>query len=226
VKHNFRNFTIERPALALVQAPAYWGNSTIVRVNSVFDPNYASVGVYNTSAALYLYMSKFYQRYRVMKAVITYTITQRDLLVLSPVLPAVSPAKLEFVVGACLQNSTANTLYSDWTNLVTDPKMKTKSMFLTTTYDQPMGRCKLRVVFKEKSWFGTSGEDDHGALVGFNPTSFVCSGVYSAVKDLAWPLESYPNLNVEQNLTMWVEWSQPYSVMNMPADAEILQIPN
>jgi len=226
VKHNFRNFTIERPALALLQAPVLWGTATIVRVNSVYDPDFSAVGTYNTSAALYNYMSKFYKHYRVIKAVVTYTLTQRELLELAPVLPATSPAKLEFVVGCALQNSSANTLYADWTNMVTDPRMRTAKMYLSTTYDVPFGRCKLRQVYNEKSWYGAVDDDTHGADVANNPSSFVGSFVYSAVKDLGFGLQSYPYINIETNVTMWVEWSQPYSIMNLPADMEIAQIPN
>jgi len=225
VKHNFRNFTIERPAVALVQDPVLWGIATVVRVNSVYDPDYSGTGTFNLSASLYEYMAKFYKHYRVLKTVVTYTFSQRTLLELNPVLPSdPAPAKLEFVIGTALQNSSANAGYTDWSNLVTDPRMKTTKMFLSTTYEVPFGRCKLRHVYKEKAWYGTTGDSTHESDIANNPSSFVGSFVYSGVKDLGFGLQSYPYINVETNVDMWVEWSQPFSIMNLPNDHQAVQV--
>jgi len=221
VLHDYRSFTIEGGTSVMITTLAFsFPAATIFQLNSLYDPCTASSGTNNVSTALYLYMSKLYGHYLVKRAVVTYEFVQRNVNAGTGNFP------YPCVIGVALQSNGSAIPYTSWTSMEQDPRIKCRTVYVATAATQPKARCRIRLVYDEKKYFRSSGDDEHGADIGANPADPVFSVPYIIAKDSGYAAINYPNFYVKTYVKCYAVWTKPVSIISMPADAEMVQIVN
>lgn len=193
-----------------------------IRANSIYDPNVAITGAFNTATSWYNFYSKFYNRYEVLGTKIVLTVRQ-----LSNSNPADGYAGIypSYKVGLKLDDDgTAFTTTENWVNLTSDPNVNMRTLKMTDSAD---GQVSVPIVYKPSKWFSKDERVDNMAYFGANPANEVRSVGFIQMENLdSGEINSAYGYGVTftYDVTYVVRLSDMKDIRELPAEMKIEQM--
>lgn len=150
------------------------GNSSIIFLNSPYDPDYSSTGTFNLSSAGYKLWSKLFSNYVVLGAKVIYTLRLKKPFVYTSsttTATQVNSGNRAFKWGVKIDDDASISGYTNWQEIWSDPWNKSR-----TLGPQPVFGSRSSTIvqkFSPRKFFGIKDvrdDDIAGAGVGSNPT--------------------------------------------------------
>lgn len=182
----------------LVAGRIYATNPQVILANSVYDPNAALTGLFNSSASLYNYMARLYNMYEVVWSKIYVTFRQA------------SAADITHDIGCGVRlddNGGFITTTTGWASMRNDPRNRTG---ILKTDANKGGILTLKHMFSRKKLL-SSEQTFNASNTGSNPSTsymFIPFIGNTTESDTA----SSPHIIVSVRLYMMVKWSDPKDI--------------
>lgn len=192
--------------------------SGIIRANSIYDPNYSSMGgSFNGCASAKNFWGNIYNHYTVLGSKITYTLTQIGI-------NGSSSQNLQMAWGVKLDNDAQILNTKNWMQLKQDPMVRCRFF----APDQNGGKTQsITMKFSTKKFFNTKEPTSDSSLyAGFNgnPTEQAVFMPWVQVVNVDGTMPTtYPSFTLRWKIDYFVALHEPKDVDSIPETMSVTQ---
>lgn len=192
-----------------------WGPaSTVLRLQSAYDPNYSITGTFNDYPGGHNLWKNFYASYCVLGVKLVTTMYQTS---------ADGAAQYPIKWGVLVTDRGDDPVYySGWEQISDVPWCKTRT--LNTTADGSAKQTIVMNISPKKFWANNDIEDDDDckANCDANPFKSCYAHVWYQVADKG--IHALPYVTVEQKLFMYTRYYNPFDIMDLDNDYIPVQV--
>jgi len=200
----------------------------IVRMNSVYDANYAAGGEFNHTAAGYKLYSTLYNNYCVIGSKVTYTLRQSNSYFYSTSSPSYIGSPM-IRWGVKLDDDADTSYYTGsnyWTNFASDPHCRYKSYdFRLDGGAKQVSKITMR--YAPKKWYGIKDVADNvstvGAAMGANPLKVVYAIPWWGIADVTNTISQSAYFSLDIVVSFIVLLSNPKDIANLATANALVQ---
>lgn len=201
--------------------PTAYASNYRVNVTLPYDPIDAT-GTGQPSASWTVFLNRIYAKMVVDVCKVTYVFKQINL---APV-PTTPTGVRRYPVMFALQLSDRNIVptMSTYQQVEQDPSCVWKRTWASCNTDVPMANCKLTITYIRRKMWPSGSEDDNAVYLNAPGLNQAVVVPYICYVGGVSTLDPGPTYQISMYATYYSHWYEKKDIVNMPDDAEILQV--